>query len=129
VFGTVALGSGAGYLALLATALRQFRAARPLYEEALAFNARIGSPPLLARTQADYATLLLQSERPADHDRAGQLLREAHATAARLGMRTLAARVAALAGEGAATDSLTDRELDVLDRIAAGASNKRIATN
>jgi DNA-binding NarL/FixJ family response regulator/CTP:molybdopterin cytidylyltransferase MocA len=127
VLGTVALGSGAGYLALLATALRQFREARPLFEEALAFNARIGSPPLLARTQADYAALLLQSERPADHDSAGQLRREAHATAARLGMRTLAARVAALAGDGAATDSLTERELDVLRRIAAGASNKRIA--
>jgi DNA-binding NarL/FixJ family response regulator len=129
VLGTVALGSGAGYLALLAGALRQFREARPLFEEALAFNARMGSPPLLARTQVDYAALLLQSDRPADQDRAGQLLREAHAAAARLGMRTLAERAAALAGAGGGAESLTEREIDVLRRIAAGASNKRIAND
>lgn len=127
VYGTVALGSGAGYLALLATALRHGREARVLYEEALAFNSRLAAPPLVARTQVDYAALLLKSDRPADADRAGQLLREAHATAARLGMRALAVRAQALATPGAVRESLTDRELEVLRSIAAGASNKHIA--
>jgi DNA-binding CsgD family transcriptional regulator/tetratricopeptide (TPR) repeat protein len=128
VLGTVALGAGSGYLALLAATLRQAREARALYEEALAFNARMGSPPLVARTQVDFATFLLQTERPGDADRAGQLLREAQATATRLSMRGLAARAEKLLGGGTGgAETLTDRELEVLVRIAAGASNKQIA--
>jgi DNA-binding CsgD family transcriptional regulator len=130
VLGTVALGSGAGYLALLAATLRQSREARALYEEALAFNAAMGSAPLVARTQIDYATFLLQTDRPGDTDRAGQLLRVAQATAVRLAMRGLAARAEKLLGNGGgSTETLTERELDVLLRIAAGASNKQIAND
>lgn len=127
VIATVALGSGAGVLALLAAKLRRGREARELYEEALAFHARIGAPPLLARTQVDYAELLAASDRPADLERASQLRREARAIADRLGMRRLLERVDALCAGEATAGTLTERELDVLRHMAAGASNKRIA--
>jgi DNA-binding CsgD family transcriptional regulator len=129
VLGTVALGSGAGYLALLAAALRRGREARQLYEEALQFNQRMGAPPLLARTQIDYATLLLQSDRPAERELAGRLIREASATAERLGMRRLVARISEIRAGRCDEESLTDRELDVLHQIAAGSSNKRISAD
>jgi DNA-binding CsgD family transcriptional regulator len=129
VLGTVALGSGAGYLALLASTLKRGREARQLFQEALDFNARMGSPPLLARTQLDYARLLRQSDRSADRELAGRLIREAAATAARLGMRRLAARADEMRAGDAEMESLTEREIEVLLEIAAGSSNKRISAS
>ena len=45
-----------------------------LFEGALGMNARIGALPWLARTQDDYAKMLLLRGRPGDHDRARELL-------------------------------------------------------
>jgi DNA-binding CsgD family transcriptional regulator len=129
VLGTVALGSGAGYLALLASALKRGREARQLFQEALAFNGRIGSRPLVARTQLDYARLLQHSDRPADRELAGRLIREAAATAAQFGMRRLAARADQMRAGDAEMESLTEREVEVLREIAAGSSNKRISAS
>jgi DNA-binding CsgD family transcriptional regulator len=125
--GAVSYGCASGYLALLAAELRRGREARALFEEALAFNARMDSPPLVARTQADFAAFLLRSAVPADRDRAADLLREARATAERLQLRPLLARIDGLAAAGAPAESLTGREIHVLRCIAAGASNRRIA--
>lgn len=125
--GTVAYGSASGYLALLATVLRRPREARVLFEEAIEFNARLGAPPLLARTQVDFAAHLLQCPRPADRASAQQLLREARQTATRLGMRPLLQRINDLAEADPGLERLSDREVVVLRQIAAGHSNKRIA--
>jgi hypothetical protein len=45
-----------------------------LFEGALGMTARIGALPWLARTQDDYAKMLLLRGRPGDHDRARELL-------------------------------------------------------
>ena len=127
VLGTVALGSGAGYMAALAAMLKRGREARVLFEEALAFNSRLRAPPLVARTQLDYAALLARSDKPADLERAGRLSRDALAIAERFGMRKLAERAKQLLASEAPAETLTERELEILQRIAEGASNKRIA--
>jgi DNA-binding NarL/FixJ family response regulator len=124
---TVSHGAAAGYLALLAAALRRPREARALFEEALEFNVRMDAPALVARVQADYAAFLLQGDRPADQALARSLLAQARAAATRLGMEALLRRIASLGEAGAGPEDLTDRELEVLRRIALGASNKRIA--
>ncbi|HSN71509.1 MAG TPA: response regulator transcription factor, partial [Steroidobacteraceae bacterium] len=125
--GTLAFGSGARYLALLAVALRRHAEARELFEEAIEFNARIGAAPLLAQTRVEYAALLLQSELEADLSRAREMLARARVAAQELDMRTLLARIEELDTERRATQDLTDRELAVLRLIAAGESNKQIA--
>jgi DNA-binding NarL/FixJ family response regulator len=107
--------------------LRRSREARALFEEALEFNARMDAPALVARVQVDYAAFLLQGDRPADRALAHGLLAQARAAATRLGMEALLRRVASLGEAGAGPEDLTDRELEVLRRIALGASNKRIA--
>jgi DNA-binding NarL/FixJ family response regulator len=127
VLGTVALGSGAGYMATLAAMLKRGKEARVLFEEALAFNSRLRAPPLVARTQLDYAGLLARSDKPADVERAGRLGRDALAIAERFGMRKLAERARQLLASEAPAETLTERELEILQRIAEGASNKRIA--
>ena len=126
--GTLALGSGARYLALLAIALRRHREARELFEEALEFNARLGAAPLLACTRLEFAPLLLQSDQPRDQIRAHELLALARASAKELDMRTLLVRIAELEASSPGADSLSERELAVLRLIAAGEGNKQIAS-
>jgi DNA-binding NarL/FixJ family response regulator len=127
LLGTAALGSGAGYMAALAAMLKRGKEARVLFEEALAFNSRMRAPPLVARTQLDYAAFLARSDKPSDIERAGRLGRDAQAIAERFGMRKLAERAKQLLANDAPRETLTDREIEILHRIAAGASNKRIA--
>ena len=127
VLGTVALGSGAGYMAALAALLKRGKDARALFEEALAFNARMRAPPLVARTQVDYAAFLARSDKPADLERASRLSRDALVIAERFGMRKLAERARQLLASETPAETLTERELEILHRIAEGASNKRIA--
>jgi DNA-binding CsgD family transcriptional regulator len=127
LLGTVALGSGAGYMAALAAMLRRGKESRVLFEEALAFNSRMRAPPLVARTQVDYAALLERSDKPADVERAGRLARDALVIAERFGMIKLAARARELLDGVPQAEALTEREREILHRIAAGASNKRIA--
>jgi DNA-binding NarL/FixJ family response regulator len=129
VLGTVALGSGAGYMAMLGALLKRGREARALFEEALLFNAQMRAPPLLARVQLDYAEFLARGDRLPDLERATRLARDAHATAERLGMAKLALRAKQLLAREGPIEVLTERELAVLRRIAVGASNKRIATD
>jgi tetratricopeptide (TPR) repeat protein len=97
-FGT---GSAARSLGVAATALESFDQAERHFEDALALNTAIGARPWLARTQHDYARMLLARDSPGDHERAVQLIEQALATYQELGMEPHAARASALAHEAA----------------------------
>ena len=76
----VSTGATSRYLGLLATTSRHFEQAARHFQDALALNERIGARPWLARTQHDYAKLLLTRDKPGDRERAHDLLRTARAT-------------------------------------------------
>jgi hypothetical protein len=65
------------------------------FEDALAMNARIGRP-FVARTQYEWAALLLERGRAADRRRAATLLDEAVACAGEIGMAEVLRRAAEL---------------------------------
>ena len=79
-------GSVSRYLGLLATALERWDDAAGHFEEALALNERMGARPWLARTEDDYARMLLVRGRPGDDERARELRDQALATFSELGM-------------------------------------------
>ena len=79
-------GSISRDLGLFAAAMRRWEAAADHFEVALEMNARLGARPWLARTQSDYARVLLARGRPGDQERAEALRGEAQAAFAELGM-------------------------------------------
>ncbi len=121
-------GPASGFLARLALVLGRRTEAARLFEEALELADAMGARPILARTQADYAAMLARTGRPADEARARRLLTEAAATATELGMQPLLERIEQLGAGPGVPQSLSERELEVLRLIAAGASNKHIAS-
>jgi hypothetical protein len=90
-FGSVSRGLGV----LAATAFRLDDAVGHL-EVALAMNAEGGSATWVAHTQYDLGRSLLERDATGDRLRAEGLLATARASADALGLRALAARVAAL---------------------------------
>jgi DNA-binding winged helix-turn-helix (wHTH) protein/tetratricopeptide (TPR) repeat protein len=79
-------GSVSLHLGLLAEAMGRLDAAARHLDDALAMNTRIGGRPFLARTQYEYARLLLERGRAADRRRALALLDQSVATAEELGL-------------------------------------------
>jgi hypothetical protein len=92
--GDASVGAVSGYLGLLAATGGQVEAAAQHFEDALERNARMGARPWLAHTQDDYGQLLLQHGRPADRERARELIGSALATYRELGMKPHADRLA-----------------------------------
>src|SRR5262249_7298690 len=84
------------YLGLLASTMGEWQRARRHFEEALAMNARMGMRHELARTQLDYAQLLLVSGDGAEAPKARSLLNQALDTAHRLHLKPLVERGLAL---------------------------------
>jgi tetratricopeptide (TPR) repeat protein len=89
------VGSVSRSIGILDTLLARYDDAATAFETALETNAAIGSPPWLARTQHDYARMLLARAGPGDVDRARSLLGEAEDIARDLGMAELARQVGA----------------------------------
>jgi class 3 adenylate cyclase/tetratricopeptide (TPR) repeat protein len=85
-------GAASRLLGLLAGLLERWDDAERHYEDALAMNARIGSPPLVAWTRFNLASTLLRRSQPGDEERAERLLEEATATADELQMARLRRR-------------------------------------
>ncbi|MDQ3946987.1 MAG: hypothetical protein M3357_17885, partial [Actinomycetota bacterium] len=90
-FAVACWGSVARSLGLLSTLLGDWDGAVRHYEAAIAQNTALGARPFLARTQCDFARMLVRRGGPGDAARAGQLLDAALATAVELGMGPLAA--------------------------------------
>jgi hypothetical protein len=80
------LGSTNHWLGLLAGTLRRWDDAVGYFDSALETNARIGARPFLARTQHEYARMLIERNAPRDRDKARFLLSEATTTYRELGM-------------------------------------------
>jgi tetratricopeptide (TPR) repeat protein len=74
------------YLALLARTLGRLDDAEVHFQGAVGLNERMGARPWLARTQDDYARMLLARDGPGDRQRATELLTAARDTCAELGM-------------------------------------------
>jgi DNA-binding CsgD family transcriptional regulator len=131
-------GSVAHYLGLLATVMSRWDDAEMHFDAALERHTHMGARPLLAHTHYARATMLLARRRRTDRRRARDLLEEARALYSDLGMSTYATRAAAqLARPSLATteaaavvypNGLTEREVEVLRLLAAGKSNREIAT-
>jgi DNA-binding CsgD family transcriptional regulator len=128
--GVACYGSADRYLGLLAATLGDHDRALEHFEQALAFNRRMGATTWVAHTLYGYGQTLLKRGAGRDAMRATQLLSEAATLAERIGMPTLLARARALGAraEPAPTppDDLSQRELEILRLVAVGRSNREI---
>jgi hypothetical protein len=94
-------GAVSRYLGLLATTLDHLEDAEMHYQHAMAVNTDIGAHPWLARTQHDYARMLIHRNKVGDTEHAEQLHKAACATFDQLGMKAWADRTSrAVTGSG-----------------------------
>jgi tetratricopeptide (TPR) repeat protein len=91
--GAACYGALSRYLGTLANTLERWDDAARHFEDALAMNTRMDARPWLARTQEQYATMLLARHQSGDRDKAADLLGAALATARELGMSALEERI------------------------------------
>ncbi|MCH9011025.1 MAG: hypothetical protein IIC21_10405, partial [Chloroflexi bacterium] len=128
-------------LGLLAQTIGLMDDAVDHFEDSLAFCRKAGARPELAWSCYDFADMLLErastgSAQADDSARATSLLEEALAISTELGMRPLKERVVALKerAESQPTkaqtypNGLTEREVEVLRLVAAGKTNREIAS-
>jgi class 3 adenylate cyclase/tetratricopeptide (TPR) repeat protein len=92
----VCYGSSSRPLGLLAAALHRWDEAERHFADALAMNARMGARPWVARTQLNYAQMLLARGGPGDQEKARGLLQEALDAAHKIGLVKLASDCEAL---------------------------------
>jgi tetratricopeptide (TPR) repeat protein len=86
----ISTGSVAGYLGILATMMERWDEAERHFEHALRMNAKTGARPWLARTEEDYARMLLARGSAGDGEKAKKLFADAVARYRSLGMETWA---------------------------------------
>jgi DNA-binding NarL/FixJ family response regulator len=113
---------------MLAVIRQQWDTAERHFQAAMAMDERTGGRPWLAHDQYQYAQFRTQRKQP---ERAIPLLEAALTTARELGMATLERRcttlLEALAFRPVFPDGLSRREVQVLQLLAAGRSNREIA--
>ena len=119
-------------LALLAHAIGDLEAATGHFEDALAFCRKAGFRPELAWICCDYADTLIARGKDGDAAMATSLLEESLVIANSLGMGPLSTRVTgrleSSETKSSATypDGLTQREVEVLQLICAGRTDREI---
>jgi DNA-binding CsgD family transcriptional regulator len=125
-------GSADRYLGMLAATIGDAALADEHFERALDLNRRMGVSTWVAHTAYQYARHLrgrarTNAPRPVERDPQA-LAAEAGALAARIGMPALSARVAALGLDApvALPSGLSAREVQILELVARGLSNKEI---
>jgi tetratricopeptide (TPR) repeat protein len=94
--GIIAIGVVDVALGALATALGRNDEAEGHFEAAAAWCTRVGAAPSLASTRLEWARMLLSRHQPGDAQRARELLRQALATAEKLGLRSIQQRAVTL---------------------------------
>jgi tetratricopeptide (TPR) repeat protein len=99
ISGAISYGAMARRLGLLAAVMSRWEEAERHFEAALAMHAKARARPFLARTQYEYAGMLLSRAAPGDREKARGLLSQALAVAEELGMKTVAERSGALLNE------------------------------
>jgi tetratricopeptide (TPR) repeat protein len=97
--GIVCAGATARSLGLLATTMSRWDDAERHFEAAIDLESRMDAPPYLARTQFEYARMLLMRGTPGDRERATELLEQATIVARELGMRSIIERSEPLLAE------------------------------
>jgi tetratricopeptide (TPR) repeat protein len=88
-YGMAILSSAARVCGRLATLLGEWETASNHFRDALQREPALGSPPLVARSELDFAKMLQARGRKRDRERAGRLLSSAARTARSLGMAQL----------------------------------------
>ena len=83
-------------LGVLATLMGDYSRAELHFTDALTTSERIGAPPHVARTSADYARMLLARGAAGDAERAHALLTQARSIAGRIGQSAVLADVVGL---------------------------------
>ncbi len=127
----VCFGSTDLFLAMLAATGGGAERTRGHFEIALETNRAMAAWPWLARTLFHYGTFLLSLESNGEQARGRALLADAEQLAARLAMAGLAEEIGSRpSGQSgrAFPDRLTDREVEVLQLLTIGRSNKDIST-
>ncbi|MGW8368039.1 MAG: helix-turn-helix transcriptional regulator [Gammaproteobacteria bacterium] len=124
--GALMLGSVSGYLGTLAATTGKPAEARSMFEKAIAFNEAMHARPALASVQVNFAQMLLATGVESDTAYGRRLLANARRTASELNLRKVL-DVADNLIDNKDVGSLTDREIDVLRKVAVGYSNRRIA--
>ncbi|HVS49849.1 MAG TPA: AAA family ATPase [Candidatus Dormibacteraeota bacterium] len=124
-------GSVSHFLGMLAATLERWDDASQHFEDAMAFESRMGAPPFVVCTRVVYADMLVARGHDADLRRARRLVDAAIATSRELGMKPWEDRAtklaSALAGRAVADHPLSSREFEVATLVAEGLSNREIA--
>ena len=94
--GCTTFGAVDRYLGMLATTLGRYFEADAHFAAAAAIHTRIGAPAWVARTQIDWARMLLFRDGKGDAEQAGELLASARRTARKIGLPTIERRSTAL---------------------------------
>ncbi|MGN6866994.1 MAG: ATP-binding protein [Solirubrobacteraceae bacterium] len=124
----VCYGAADRYLGMLAATLGDWSRAEQHFEQAIELNRRMGFTAWLAHTNYEYARMLLAAGR-GERDAIAALLDEADRLASAAGMRALRSRIRAIGApptRAAPPDQLSAREVQILQLVARGLSNRQI---
>ena len=123
-------GAADRYLGMLAAVLGEPKRAEEHFERSLELNRRMGAATWLAHTTYEYGRLLT-TQGARERVRAEALLGDAATLAERIGMPALLDRTRALGASAPAAllpDGLSPREVQILELVARGLSNRQIGT-
>jgi DNA-binding CsgD family transcriptional regulator len=123
-------GAADRYLGMLSTIVGDWDTAQAHFEAALALNRRMGAHTWTAHTAHQFARMLRSRGRPADKERADELIAEATGAAERFGLTALGDKLHAPGGThpppARNPDALSARELEILRLLARGRTNREI---